>query len=83
MSVKNGQKNFYYLPLANSNGKPERIDLHTLTLIRRTDTFTDWQCPICGRYIVVMLHPFRIEVIQAGDGSVTHSGMSLDFVINE
>ena len=55
--------------------------MHAMTCIRRTDHFTDRQCPICGRYLVVMSHPFHIEVIQVGDGSVTHSGMDVTEVV--
>ena len=57
--------------------------MHTMTLIRWIGNIQDWQCnvPGCGRYILITLHPFHIEVIQAGDVTVGHSGMNVEGLI--
>jgi hypothetical protein len=49
--------------------------MHTMLMIREHEGTEEWQCPTCGRHMIVNWKPkFKRTVLQAGDPNVSHSG---------
>jgi hypothetical protein len=49
--------------------------MHTMNLIKKHEGIEEWQCPECGRHMLVTWNPkFKRTVLEAGDLSVGHNG---------
>jgi len=48
--------------------------MHTMNLIREHEGTEEWQCPDCGRHLLVNWSPkFKRTILEAGDQSAGHS----------
>jgi len=50
--------------------------MHTMTLITEHEGTEEWQCPTCGRHLLVSWNPvFHKTVLLEGDPSARHTGL--------
>jgi hypothetical protein len=51
------------------------VAVHPMALLRTGPTGIDlWECPQCGRRLLLTWEPWRRTVLRAGDETVAHTG---------
>jgi hypothetical protein len=58
--------------------------MHTMSMVREHEGIEEWQCPTCGRHMLVNWAPkFKRTILQAGDPHVSHGGFKNDLSMEQ
>jgi hypothetical protein len=49
-------------------------DPHEMTMTEAHEGTQEWECPICGRRLLIEWHPWRKVTLEPGDEHVAHMG---------
>lgn len=52
--------------------------IHTIELVYSHEGTQEWRCSICGRTVQIEYDPFLRVVLEPGDSTVGHSGLSME-----